>query len=307
MAAEERMSTWSDATRTVREEDEVGPGPEVQEEPAAAATAAGSSNNNNNHSPNSPVALITAGSAGVGAATARLLARRGYRVVINFSRNTERARKVVGELQQLSRLPAHEIQNEHGNAYLAIRADLGSREEIGRLVRETVVHMGRLDVLFSNGGWTKFRDMTSIEDNTIEEDWDMCFNINVKSHLWLMQAAKEHLDRTEGAFITTASAAGIYPSGSSLAYSVTKAAQIHLVKNLAVMAAPKIRVNSVSPGLLLTEWSDRFSEQAKDAYRQKTKLKRFPTVEDVAEQVLTFAKSKSMTGVNIPLDAGFIV
>lgn len=89
-------------------------------------------------------------------------------------------------------------------------------------------------------------------DNTIEEDWDMCFNINVKSHLWLMQAAKEHLDRTEGAFITTASAAGIYPSGSSLAYSVTKAAQIHLVKNLAVMAAPRIRVNSVSPGLLLT-------------------------------------------------------
>ena len=89
-------------------------------------------------------------------------------------------------------------------------------------------------------------------DNAIDEDWDMCFNINVKSHLWLMQAAKRHLDEAEGAFITTASTAGITPSGSSLAYSVTKAAQIHLVKNLAVMAAPRIRVNSVSPGLLLT-------------------------------------------------------
>ncbi|KAK7952085.1 uncharacterized protein PG986_007813 [Apiospora aurea] len=307
--ADERMSTWSDATRTVREDEDAegveggdggdGEGAEQQQQqqPQEAVRV-------------SPVALITAGSAGVGAATARLLARRGYRVVINFSHNTERARKVVGELQQLSRLPAHEIQNderEHGNAYLAIRADLGRRDEIGRLVRETVVQMGRLDVVFSNGGWTKFRDMTSIEDNTIEEDWDMCFNINVKSHLWLMQAAKKYLDETEGAFITTASAAGIYPNGSSLAYSVTKTTQIHLVKNLAVMAAPRIRVNSVSPGLLLTEWSDRFSEQAKDAYRQKTKLKRFPTVEDVAEQVLTFAKSRSMTGVNIPLDAGFMV
>lgn len=80
----------------------------------------------------------------------------------------------------------------------------------------------------------------------------MSFNINVKSHLWLMQAAKKHLDESEGVFITTASAAGMTPSGSSLAYSVTKAAQIHLVKNLAVMAAPRIRVNSVSPGLLLT-------------------------------------------------------
>ncbi|KAK6865988.1 short chain dehydrogenase [Apiospora arundinis] len=291
-------STWSDTTRTVGGEEEQQPPPHQQQEEAAAAVVLPSSR--------SPVALITAGSAGVGAATARLLARRGYRVVINFSRNTERARKVVGELQQLSRLPAHEIQNEHGNAFLAIRADLGRRDEIGRLVRETVVQMGRLDVLFSNGGWTKFRDMTSIDDNTIEEDWDMSFNINVKSHLWLMQAAKKHLDEFEGVFITTASAAGMTPSGSSLAYSVTKAAQIHLVKNLAVMAAPRIRVNSVSPGLLLTEWSDRFSEQAKDAWRQKTKLKRFPTVEDVAEQVLTFAKSRSMTGVNIPIDAGFI-
>ncbi|KAK8019429.1 short chain dehydrogenase [Apiospora arundinis] len=291
-------STWSDTTRTVGGEEEQQPPPHQQQEEAAAAVVLPSSR--------SPVALITAGSAGVGAATARLLARRGYRVVINFSRNTERARKVVGELQQLSRLPAHEIQNEHGNAFLAIRADLGRRDEIGRLVRETVVQMGRLDVLFSNGGWTKFRDMTSIDDNTIEEDWDMSFNINVKSHLWLMQAAKKHLDEFEGVFITTASAAGMTPSGSSLAYSVTKAAQIHLVKNLAVMAAPRIRVNSVSPGLLLTEWSDRFSEQAKDAWRQKTKLKRFPTVEDVAEQVLPFAKSRSMTGVNIPIDAGFI-
>ncbi|KAK8872884.1 short chain dehydrogenase [Apiospora arundinis] len=299
-------STWSDTTRTVGGEEEQQQPPhqqqqhQQQEEAAAAAAAVVLP------SSRSPVALITAGSAGVGAATARLLARRGYRVVINFSRNTERARKVVGELQQLSRLPAHEIQNEHGNAFLAIRADLGRRDEIGRLVRETVVQMGRLDVLFSNGGWTKFRDMTSIDDNTIEEDWDMSFNINVKSHLWLMQAAKKHLDESEGVFITTASAAGMTPSGSSLAYSVTKAAQIHLVKNLAVMAAPRIRVNSVSPGLLLTEWSDRFSEQAKDAWRQKTKLKRFPTVEDVAEQVLTFAKSRSMTGVNIPIDAGFI-
>ncbi|KAK8089720.1 hypothetical protein PG997_004681 [Apiospora hydei] len=311
--ADESMSTWSDATRTVREDEDAegedggnGGGAEQQQQQQQQQETVRVS----------PVALITAGSAGVGAATARLLARRGYRVVINFSHNTERARKVVGELQQLSRLPAHEIQNdehEHGNAYLAIRADLGRREEIGRLVRETVVQMGRLDVVFSNGGWTKFRDMTSIEDNTVEEDWDMCFNINVKSHLWLMQAAKKYLDETEGAFITTASAAGIYPSGSSLAYSVTKAAQIHLVKNLAVMAAPPDPRQQRQPGAAFNpktkfqEWSDRFSEQAKDAYRQKTKLKRFPTVEDVAEQVLTFAKSRSMTGVNIPLDAGFMV
>lgn len=62
---------------------------------------------------------------------------------------------------------------------------------------------------------------------------------------------KDALAESEGAFISTASVAGVKPSGSSVPYAVTKAAQIHLMKSLAVILAPKIRVNSVSPGMLL--------------------------------------------------------
>lgn len=61
----------------------------------------------------------------------------------------------------------------------------------------------------------------------------------------------------------------------------------------------------MSPGLLLTEWAERFTDELKEEHRQKTKLKRIVTVEDVADQVLTFARSKSMTGVNVVMDAGF--
>lgn len=64
------------------------------------------------------------------------------------------------------------------------------------------------------------RGMTSIDENAFEEDWDQAFNINVKSHFWLMQAAKKYLDEAEGAFITTASTAGVIPSGSSLVSSL---------------------------------------------------------------------------------------
>ncbi|KAI8966030.1 NAD(P)-binding protein [Daldinia sp. FL1419] len=245
------------------------------------------------------VALITAGSAGLGAAAVRVFAKNGYRVVVNYANNEERANKLLEELPSLSTLP--------GDNFVAIKADLGSRDEINRLVKQTVDRFGRLDVVFSNGGWTRFRGMESIDDNAYEEEWDRAFNMNVKSHLWLMQAAKKHLDETEGAFITTASVAGVTTAGSSLAYSVTKAAQIHLMKALAVMAAPKITVNTVSPGLLITEWATRFTDEQKEAHRQKTKLKRFATVEDVAEQVLTFAKSKSTTGVNIVIDSGLIL
>ena len=77
-----------------------------------------------------------------------------------------------------------------------------------------------------------------------------------------------------------------------------------MVRGLASMVGPNIRVNSVSPGLLETDWAERFSDEQKQATLAKTKLKRFATVDDVAEQVLGLAKSKSITGINIIIDAG---
>ncbi|KAK7418773.1 hypothetical protein QQX98_003791 [Neonectria punicea] len=244
-----------------------------------------------------PVILVTAGTAGLGAAVTRLFARHGFRVVINYNSNVDRAVSLLAELRGANL--------EKTADYAAIQADLASLVDVERLVQETYDAMGRIDVIFSNGGWTKFRDTTSIDDNCFEEDWDRAFAINVKSHLWLLRAARQYLEKTEGAFITTSSIAGVRGMGSSLAYSATKAAQIHMVKGLASMVAPKIRVNSVSPGLLQTEWAERFSEEQKESHRQGTKLKRFVEIEDVAEQVLGLARSKSMTGVNVIVDAGF--
>lgn len=106
-----------------------------------------------------PVALISAGSAGLGAATARLFCQNGYRIVVNYSSNADRANKLLDEFAALSSLPS----SEQSNAFAAVKADLTKRDEINRLVDETVQKMGRLDVVFSNGGWTKIRDMTSID------------------------------------------------------------------------------------------------------------------------------------------------
>lgn len=69
-----------------------------------------------------------------------------------------------------------------------------------------------------NGGWTRYRGFDSIDDNAHDEDWDRTFTANVKSHLWLLQAAKPYLDKAPdgGAFVSTASLAGVSVSGSSL-------------------------------------------------------------------------------------------
>jgi NAD(P)-dependent dehydrogenase (short-subunit alcohol dehydrogenase family) len=164
--------------------------------------------------------------------------------------------------------------------------------------------MGRLDVVISNAGWTRMTTFTDIEQQVNDDDWDKCFTMNVKTHMWLAYAAKDALTETEGAFISTASVAGVKPSGSSVPYAVTKAAQIHLVKSLAVILAPEVRVNCVSPGMLLTEWGLRFPEAKRNAAINNTKLKRLATVEDVADQVLVLAKSRSITGQNISIDGG---
>lgn len=162
------------------------------------------------------VALVTAGSAGLGACIVKTLARdAGMRVVINYSSNTTRADALIKELQSdiKTAIPSAPTSDER---FVAIKADMGDRDSVRRLVDETRRRMGRIDVVVSNAGWTKMRDFLNLDDGLYEEDWDRCFRINVKSHLWLFHAARPHLDETEGCFVTTASVAGIKPSGSSL-------------------------------------------------------------------------------------------
>jgi NAD(P)-dependent dehydrogenase (short-subunit alcohol dehydrogenase family) len=181
---------------------------------------------------------------------------------------------------------------------------VSSKPAVQNLVADTIKTMGRLDVVVSNAGWTRITNFLDIEEGINDDDWDKCFVMNVKTHLWLAYASKDALSATEGTFISTASVAGVKPSGSSLPYAVTKAAQIHLVKGLAVILAPKIRVNCVSPGLMLTEWGMRFPESKREAATKNTKLKRLATVEDVADQVRTLALSRSVTGQNLSIDGG---
>ncbi|MCJ1303997.1 hypothetical protein MMC08_006808 [Hypocenomyce scalaris] len=162
------------------------------------------------------VALVTAGSAGLGAAIVAKLAASQMRVVVNYSSNAVRASELIKTLADsnldLTESDVAKLQPR----FLVIKADLSKRSDIIRLVDETVAAMGQLDVVVSNGGWTRFSNFADLDEGVVESDWDQCFNMNVKSHLFLMHAAKEHLDLVEGAFISTSSVAGVKPSGSSL-------------------------------------------------------------------------------------------
>ncbi|KAH7178130.1 hypothetical protein DER46DRAFT_146384 [Fusarium sp. MPI-SDFR-AT-0072] len=250
------------------------------------------------------VVLVTAGTSGLGLCVAEKLIQAGASVIINYASNEERAHDAFVHLNQLA---SKCFSQDAGPRCLKIKADVTKKEAIQDLVNQTVSAMGRIDAVVSNAGWTKFANFHDIDDNVDEGVWDRCYAANVKSHMFLCHAARKYLEEAKGAFVMTASVAGVKPSGSSIAYSVTKAAQIHLSKTLATVMAPSIRVNSVSPGFMETNWITNMPQSKIDDAREKTLLKQITKVEDVAEQIILLIKSESVTGSNVVIDSGFSI
>lgn len=161
------------------------------------------------------VALITGASRGVGAAVARTLASEGnIRIVVNYRNDRAAAEQLVDELEKLK---SHQKENREGPFVTVIQADMACPTDVARLVQETVQRMGRLDIVISNVGWTRMTNFMDLDEAGTEEDWDRCFEVNVKSHFRLFRTCQAHLEKSEdGVFIATASVAGVKPSGSSL-------------------------------------------------------------------------------------------
>lgn len=121
---------------------------------------------------------------------------------------------------------------------------MGLEADCVRVVQETISLLGGLDVLVSNAGYTNFSVFSDLFAPTTA-DWDTCFAVNVKAQTYLLRTALPTFNANPegGVMIITSSIAGEYTSGSSMPYSVTKAAQLHLMRCLASTQGPKIRVN----------------------------------------------------------------
>lgn len=242
-------------------------------------------------------ALITGGSAGLGAAVAHQLAAEGVNIAINYANSEQRAQLLVDELKS-----TYNVQS------IAIKGDVFDIDNIHKLVDETVEKLGGLDIIISNAGWTKMVPFENI-DELDESLWDGTFTANVKAHFFLFKAAKPIFDQNEegGVFIASASVAGRMVYGSSIPYAVSKAALIHLVKLLAKSQGPKCRVHAVCPGLLLTEWGKRFPEEKINMTKEMSPIKEITDVDECAAQFVTLCKLKTSTGSIIAMDAGISV
>lgn len=216
--------------------------------------------------------------------------------MVNYVSSKDRADQVAEKCKGL------------GAKVAVIQADIGVVADAQRLVKESVEQLGGLDIIINNAGWTRFTTFGDLSDLKHDE-WDKCWSTNVMSHLVLMQEAAPIFNKNQdgGAFIISSSIAGISCAGSSMGYSVTKAAGLHLMKCLASTQGPKIRVNAVLPGLLLTEWGLKYSDERQEAIKNNAALKQETLLDDCADAYISLAKNTSMTGQQVVVDSGIVI
>ena len=233
------------------------------------------------------VAIVTGSSSGIGEQTARRLSALGATVVVNSASSVE-----AGEAVSAS-LPGESTY---------IRADIADQEQGHALVDGTIERYGRLDFLINNAGWTTqvaHHDLDALTDDVFRKT----FEVNVFGTWWLTKRAIPHLRESDDAnIVNITSIAGVRPVGSSMAYSMTKAALNQMTLLLAKSYGP-IRVNAVAPGLVATPWTADWADQHAGV-AATAPVPRSATPDDCAEAVLALLRNKYASGEIFVVDGG---
>lgn len=239
----------------------------------------------------SPVALVTGSTSGIGAAIARRLAADGFAVVLHGRRAATAGEALAAELGQA--------------AY--IQADLMLDSERERLVRAAVAVWGRLDVLVNNAGISRVISHADLAAATAEV-WRELYEVNVVAPFRLIAEATPALRDSArrgrpACVVNISSHAGVRPKGASVPYAASKAALNHMTRLLAVTLAPDIRVNAVAPGLVDTPMTADWTE-AQQLWRERAPMRRAASPDDIAQAVAMFVASDYLTGEILLSDGG---
>ncbi len=236
------------------------------------------------------VAVVTGSTRGIGKAIAQRLGSEGASLVLNYRKRDEEAQKTLDLLKQ------------EGIDAIAVKADLSSVEGCRLVVDKAVEKYGKIDVLVNNAGVGFYRFFRDVDERLV----DKTINADFKSVIYCSLFASKVMD--EGVIINMSSITGILPSKGLPIYSSVKGGIIALTKSLAIELAPKIRVNAIAPGLVVTDLGDSLIEvlgMDLESWAKRFTLTETATYPDeVAEVVLTEIKVPSLTGQVITIDAG---
>lgn len=251
-----------------------------------------------------PVAIITGGGTGVGRDTSLQLARRGYHIILNYSRSKQEAEQTADEITTIGR--------STGSQALCLQANVADDQDCRQLIDAALNRHGRLDVLVNCAGTTQFIPFERMEEVSAET-WERLFRVNVTGAFQCARAAAPALRKSDnGQIINISSVAAQLGQGSSIPYCCTKAALDNLTVSLARTLAPEIRVNGIAPGFIAGRWTEKglgvSYDQVCKAYEQSLPLRKVCQPADIAEAIVSLITgSRMVTGQTLTVDAGMMI
>ena len=237
------------------------------------------------------VAVVTGGAGGIGAAICKTLAEAGAAVAVGYNASAEKAEAMLGTLA--------------GDGHMALFMPVTDSAALSVAIAAVDRRHARLDLLVNCAGITRFvphGDLDALDDALISRILD----VNVRGVIASVRAGLPLMRRSGGgAIVNISSIAAVTAMGSNIAYCASKAAVDNLTRSLARALAPDIRVVSVSPGLVDTEFVRGLDQGWRDEQAGRTPLRRLADPEEVARAVLAAGTSLTFTtGAILPVDGG---
>jgi len=240
------------------------------------------------------VAVVTGASKGIGAGIAKHLALEGASVVVNYASSKTDADKVVDEI------------TKRGEKAVAIQGDVAKKADVERLFAASKKAFGKIDILVNNAGVYQFSPLEEIT----EEEFHREFNTNVLGMMLATQEALKHFGPKGGSVINIGSLASSLTPPTAVIYNATKGAVDAITRTLAKELGPrKIRVNSINPGMVITEGAiaGGYTEgDMRKMFESQTPLGRVGETDDIAPAAVFFASddSKWITGETLLIAGG---
>ncbi|MCW8085619.1 SDR family NAD(P)-dependent oxidoreductase [Sabulicella glaciei] len=240
------------------------------------------------------VALVTGGNGGLGQRIVHALAREGAHIAVVYARSREQAEGV-----------ARDLRSQHGVEAEAFACDLADPAAIEALVEAVRGRFGRIDILVNDAAYNLAIPFPDLDSLTLEV-WDRIMTVNLTGPMLLTKAVAPVMKaQGQGRVVNIASVAGLGPTGSSIAYAVSKAGLIHLTRCMAVAMAPEVLVNCVAPGLLEgTRATANLRQEQIERSSAGALLKRAADKDDCADMVVTMCRTGTMTGQTVVIDSG---